>query len=133
MMTLGRRFGRPVLNVGDNGAAPGLRGTLPFDDEGTPTRDTPLIKEGILVRSEEHTSELQSQSNLVCRLLLEKKKKNIMHNLYSNASLKRRSRVFFKLCTHSTRRPLTVSLRLCQYLAAISSHLQMLSITSLRS
>src|SRR2546430_7339589 len=29
-------------------------------------------------RSEEHTSELQSQSNLVCRLLLEKKKKN--HN-----------------------------------------------------
>src|SRR5688572_31810931 len=29
-----------------------------------------------LNRSEEHTSELQSQSNLVCRLLLEKKKKN---------------------------------------------------------
>src|SRR2546430_12025722 len=28
-------------------------------------------------RSEEHTSELQSQSNLVCRLLLEKKKKTI--------------------------------------------------------
>src|SRR2546430_9020751 len=34
---------------------------------------------GLLVcapRSEEHTSELQSQSNLVCRLLLEKKKKS---------------------------------------------------------
>src|SRR2546430_16412964 len=30
-----------------------------------------------LQRSEEHTSELQSQSNLVCRLLLEKKKKQI--------------------------------------------------------
>src|SRR2546430_9483531 len=30
-------------------------------------------------RSEEHTSELQSQSNLVCRLLLEKKKKNTIH------------------------------------------------------
>src|SRR3989475_4579472 len=30
---------------------------------------------GERVRSEEHTSELQSQSNLVCRLLLEKKKK----------------------------------------------------------
>src|SRR2546427_12421844 len=29
-----------------------------------------------VARSEEHTSELQSQSNLVCRLLLEKKKKN---------------------------------------------------------
>src|SRR5256886_7045354 len=32
------------------------------------------------LRSEEHTSELQSQSNLVCRLLLEKKKKNNQHN-----------------------------------------------------
>src|SRR2546427_5757705 len=30
---------------------------------------------GTTMRSEEHTSELQSQSNLVCRLLLEKKKK----------------------------------------------------------
>src|SRR2546430_6179253 len=30
-------------------------------------------------RSEEHTSELQSQSNLVCRLLLEKKKDNTPH------------------------------------------------------
>src|SRR2546430_11188788 len=29
------------------------------------------------LRSEEHTSELQSQSNLVCRLLLEKKKTNM--------------------------------------------------------
>ncbi|OLC95682.1 MAG: hypothetical protein AUG10_06945 [Gemmatimonadetes bacterium 13_1_20CM_2_70_10] len=49
MMTLGRRFGKPVLNVGDNGAAAGLRGTSPFDDEGTPTQDTALIKDGILV------------------------------------------------------------------------------------
>src|SRR2546430_8442264 len=31
---------------------------------------------GLQGRSEEHTSELQSQSNLVCRLLLEKKKQN---------------------------------------------------------
>src|SRR5438270_12367798 len=31
----------------------------------------------LVPRSEEHTSELQSQSNLVCRLLLEKKKKKI--------------------------------------------------------
>src|SRR2546430_14762366 len=34
-------------------------------------RQTPPA--GLLMRSEEHTSELQSQSNLVCRLLLEKK------------------------------------------------------------
>src|SRR2546427_9415440 len=33
-----------------------------------------LALRGIAMRSEEHTSELQSQSNLVCRLLLEKKK-----------------------------------------------------------
>src|SRR2546430_4237056 len=33
------------------------------------------------LRSEEHTSELQSQSNLVCRLLLEKKKKCRFHFL----------------------------------------------------
>src|SRR5688572_31493421 len=36
------------------------------------------------VRSEEHTSELQSQSNLVCRLLLEKKKINrCQHDLHT--------------------------------------------------
>src|SRR5206468_10841605 len=33
--------------------------------------------EAVLLRSEEHTSELQSRSDLVCRLLLEKKKKRI--------------------------------------------------------
>jgi TldD protein len=49
MMTLGRRFGRKVLNVGDNGSVPGLRATMPFDDEGVPTQDSVLIKEGILV------------------------------------------------------------------------------------
>src|SRR2546430_9216285 len=32
------------------------------------------LKAGLPIRSEEHTSELQSQSNLVCRLLLEKNK-----------------------------------------------------------
>src|SRR2546430_12681852 len=34
-------------------------------------------------RSEEHTSELQSQSNLVCRLLLEKKKKHKLNYIHS--------------------------------------------------
>src|SRR2546430_12425698 len=34
--------------------------------------DARRISAGIAVRSEEHTSELQSQSNIVCRLLLEK-------------------------------------------------------------
>src|SRR6266853_6142631 len=40
-------------------------------------------------RSEEHTSELQSQSNLVCRLLLEKKKKkHKQHTTYKHKKQK---------------------------------------------
>src|SRR2546430_9124956 len=38
------------------------------------------LSEAAVPRSEEHTSELQSQSNLVCRLLLEKKKKKKKKN-----------------------------------------------------
>src|SRR5262249_56312452 len=38
----------------------------------------------ICVRSEEHTSELQSLTNLVCRLLLEKKKKNTLRGRLSH-------------------------------------------------
>src|SRR2546430_13627717 len=38
-------------------------------------------------RSEEHTSELQSQSNLVCRLLLEKKKNIISHYHHTTISV----------------------------------------------
>ncbi len=49
MMTLGRRFGSDLVNIGDDGSRAGLRGTLPYDDEGTPTRDTKLIARGILV------------------------------------------------------------------------------------
>src|SRR2546430_12449829 len=37
---------------------------------------TKVSSPSFAIRSEEHTSELQSQSNLVCRLLLEKKKKS---------------------------------------------------------
>src|SRR5688572_31402249 len=52
--------------------------------DGDPGRVLPLVVsaahgpcgEEYGARSEEHTSELQSQSNLVCRLLLEKKNKN---------------------------------------------------------
>src|SRR5438093_6391117 len=40
---------------------------------------TPQPATGGQPRSEEHTSELQSLTNLVCRLLLEKKKKNSLH------------------------------------------------------
>src|SRR5688572_32240879 len=40
-------------------------------------------------RSEEHTSELQSQSNLVCRLLLEKKKKGSVWTISGEGGLLR--------------------------------------------
>src|SRR5688572_31574574 len=43
----------------------------------SPPADLVHTRDAHRPRSEEHTSELQSQSNLVCRLLLEKKKKNI--------------------------------------------------------
>src|SRR3989475_8887881 len=49
-------------------------------------------------RSEEHTSELQSQSNLVCRLLLEKKKKD--HTIRSEehtSELQSQSNIVFRL------------------------------------
>src|SRR2546430_4312891 len=48
-------------------------GDFAFFNGVTRSRLTRLLSDG--TRSEEHTSELQSQSNLVCRLLLEKKKK----------------------------------------------------------
>src|SRR2546428_5005453 len=41
-----------------------------------PTKRGELLA-GVALRSEEHTSELQSRSDLVCRLLLEKKKKTV--------------------------------------------------------
>src|SRR5256885_5986480 len=42
-----------------------------------PVRPEPHVAEDGPLRSEEHTSELQSPCNLVCRLLLEKKKRNL--------------------------------------------------------
>src|SRR2546430_5380851 len=57
----------------------GSRGMALFERDGAttfiPIHGTDEIADVTGARSEEHTSELQSQSNLVCRLLLEKKKK----------------------------------------------------------
>src|SRR5690606_39826044 len=44
--------------------------------EPTPTQSQYANFRSAILRSEEHTSELQSRENLVCRLLLEKKKQN---------------------------------------------------------
>jgi len=48
VMKIGSRFGNDDLNVVDEGYIPGLRGNVPFDDEGTPRGKTYLIKNGIL-------------------------------------------------------------------------------------
>src|SRR5256886_3939136 len=53
-------------------------------------------------RSEEHTSELQSQSNLVCRLLLEKKKKIDDSIRSTSMSTRNPTRSFQKLQAEST-------------------------------
>src|SRR2546428_4112935 len=50
----------------------------PWYGSGTPM--TATSRTAGSVRSEEHTSELQSRSDLVCRLLLEKKKKQQSHH-----------------------------------------------------
>lgn len=49
LLTQGRTVGPESLTVGDDGSAPGLRGSLPFDDEGTPTGNTTLIQNGVVV------------------------------------------------------------------------------------
>src|SRR3712207_7003228 len=43
--------------------------------------DDPALRAAVVVRSEEHTSELQSRQYLVCRLLLEKKKQYHLSSL----------------------------------------------------
>src|SRR5258708_14049038 len=60
-----------------------FRSSLKFTAERPSTSNLllpPAAKEGSKSRSEEHTSELQSPDHLVCRLLLEKKKKHDHNN-----------------------------------------------------
>src|SRR2546427_7724407 len=64
---------RSYVIGGDNSA--GVLSDLHRYDPVTDTWTTLTSMPTARARSEEHTSELQSQSNLVCRLLLEKKKK----------------------------------------------------------
>src|SRR5207248_9425725 len=70
----GHRADAPGIRQHDRGAAELVRRQLP--GAGFCDQRFVLIAEGDK-RSEEHTSELQSPYDLVCRLLLEKKKKNI--------------------------------------------------------
>src|SRR2546430_13143527 len=65
--TLSLHDALPISRTRAQQSAAGGRGSAARGERGASTPRT-------VVRSEEHTSELQSQSNLVCRLLLEKKK-----------------------------------------------------------
>src|SRR2546430_7378457 len=72
--TLSLHDALPICSRGQRGAC------RPAGLEWVVTVFSPVgLDEDAVDRSEEHTSELQSQSNLVCRLLLEKKKKNITY------------------------------------------------------
>src|SRR2546430_8317125 len=68
---------REVRTELSSGGAPGATARLRFSPAYAPVELGPLTD--IDARSEEHTSELQSQSNLVCRLLLEKKKEYLYY------------------------------------------------------
>src|SRR5699024_12396967 len=67
-----------------------LKGILPFYLQRRPVKllipveEIPHRNQKIPARSEEHTSELQSRFDLVCRLLLEKKKQNKGQNRYAD-------------------------------------------------
>src|SRR5947207_10425271 len=62
------------------------------------TRRFSITTSSILKRSEEHTSELQSHSDLVCRLLLEKKKNTQNHDILTPQT---HTRTLMKLNTHN--------------------------------
>jgi len=49
LMTLGKTFGKPILNIVDSAADAGLRGSFAYDDEGSPSTKSYLIGEGKLV------------------------------------------------------------------------------------
>src|SRR5699024_12337282 len=80
------KFEIPLTTVGSIGFSAMMHGYLPFDSKGnllTPFRtwrntNTKMAAERLTelfqFKSEEHTSELQSRFDIVCRLLLEKKK-----------------------------------------------------------
>src|SRR3712207_8453521 len=77
-------FRSPVLEIGDE--------LIPVLGDDAPGRIDASFRERVIagevprqrIRSEEHTSELQSRQYLVCRLLLEKKKANTYENAVNN-------------------------------------------------
>src|SRR2546427_6761807 len=85
--------GCPVPGCSTGCGAVGMSERMLYQRRGSCDSSSRNFEESQLPRSEEHTSELQSQSNLVCRLLLEKKKKKKrdMHNTRRNQRTANRS------------------------------------------
>src|SRR2546425_5396588 len=73
---------RLLCELGDVGNGVGCVTTPVFGEHEQPHPLSPLARPLQRPRSEEHTSELQSLAYLVCRLLLEKKKKHTLSPLY---------------------------------------------------
>src|SRR2546430_11663994 len=72
----------PYTTLFRSDGKPNLTAPAPRTPDGKPDLSGLWLVQGLYIgdiRSEEHTSELQSQSNLVCRLLLEKKKEQSCH------------------------------------------------------
>src|SRR5690606_40538847 len=68
-----QRIGHPMLRVGRAQVLEGRVERCGLVGRRVVTQAVERTRKGPLARSEEHTSELQSRENLVCRLLLEKK------------------------------------------------------------
>src|SRR5260221_2780113 len=85
---------------------------------------------GIAERSEEHTSELQSHSDLVCRLLLEKKKKSLLvpilegHGFeWLDLTVEGVITEFGPICRDRNLRHFIQSIRLAAHLSRVAHHL----------
>src|SRR5690606_25319204 len=70
-MEKARREADEIQRLTDCGPIRLMAGDITKDGLGLNDEDTAYLKDKEVVRSEEHTSELQSRENLVCRLLLE--------------------------------------------------------------
>src|SRR5438034_9619260 len=80
LASTGTEFGAlnsPVVEIAPVCGPPPV---TPFTCQDTAVFRLPVTVAINCVRSEEHTSELQSHSDLVCRLLLEKKKQTVLHS-----------------------------------------------------
>src|SRR5437870_7761568 len=72
-----------LFRSGGDARLPGVQELAPDD----PLGGARHVRRGVHDRSEEHTSELQSRGHLVCRLLLEKKKKQNTRNQINKSNV----------------------------------------------